>query len=832
MAITRTKSRRGRVLEQLARRPLLIGVSGVILGFAGLLFNLYQYVAGSLLLIIGGVISGVAERRKRRAVSTVGESLDTKSTDASDDEAAGSSIWSIPKPVRTFTGRSNELTWLRRQLSRSQTSAAVVALHGMPGLGKTQLAMAYAERFRANFEIGWWITASNRLWALAGLAELAHCLGLATEDQEQDLAAEAAVAALARRSDWLLIFDDVADQTTLTGLIPDGLGQVIITSRSPAWDALAITNAIPTLGERDAVKLLLAHSGDNDVSAAADLAEQLEGLPLAIAQAGTYCRFRAVTLSEYRKRFQAGVARLMGEGDARPYPVSVTVTVDLAVRQLLRKSVAAVQLLRILSFLGPEAVPRDLFAHRATMLPSELARAARDTLDLDRLVEMLVNTSLVSLDRPGFIRTHNLVQGIVRSTATASATSFAQRLKNLTRFLRDSSSRWTEKRWIDAVSDLLVRAFPGDLGDLRNWDRCVVMAPHLAMYIEHATRVKSDFRHLDAVSNVLAAYLHDRGEYPAARVHFERCLRLRQQAFGPRHPDLYGPMYQLAVIAYRLGQFIDSERLVRQLADSARQTLGPDHPETLNAEMQLSIVLSELGHLDTAKMIAERVHSVCLDAYGAEHPDTLRAEHALNCALVELTDDRNEVVKHFTFAVDRLSDEFGDTHFRALKARHNLHRVQAEAGDYSDAKRGYRKLVSIMSDTYGLKHPFSLYVLHNVARTYWLEGHDLEKARIGFEEVLVAREQVIGIDHPKTLTTRHYLARVLAAQGHRNAAEMHLRQVADARTRTLGADNPYTLQALDDIERLVTSGTTSRHGLNAVRRFRPDLASSVEVDTK
>ncbi|MEU4767294.1 tetratricopeptide repeat protein [Actinosynnema sp. NPDC023794] len=828
VTIVRTKQRRSRhPMRQVPRRPLLIGLSGVTLGFAGLLFNLYQYVAGTLVLVTGGMIAGLAERRMRRVASVVADSP-TEQGPRTNDTSTVEPVWSIPKPVQTFIGRSTELARLRRQLSRTSTSVAVAALHGMPGLGKTQLAMAYAERSRGNFEIGWWITASDRLWALAGLAELAQHLGVATEDHEHESAAQAVIATLERRRGWLLIFDDAADHSTLAGLIPNGPGQVVITSRNPAWGSVAVTNAVPALAERDAVKLLLAHSGDVDVPAATRLATELNGLPLAIAQAGTYCRFRAVTLAEYHERFLDGVARLMVEGDVSPYPAPVTVTVGLAVEQVRRKSVAAVQLLRMLAFLGPEAVPRDLSTCLPAALPSELAAASGDPLVLDSLVEILVGTSLVSLDRPGFIRTHGLVQGIIRATVSQSTRSPVKRLAHMAGSIRDRSGHWTEKRWVDSVGALLAHAFPEDPGDLRLWHRCVTLSPHVDSYINHATRTDSDPQILDAASNKLAAYLHDRGEYAAARTHFERCLAIRQRTLGTQHEDLFGPTYQLAQIAYRLGQFVNSELLFRQVAESTANVLGPEHPETLKAESQLSFVLTELGNLDQAKSIADRVHSIQLETLGPDHPDTLRTVQSLDAALSELTSDREEIIARFTYQVDRLRQRFGATHFHTARAAHNLYRAQAEAGHYAEAKSGLKEIISTMREVYGFRHPFLLYALHNLARAYWLEGVELERARLTFERTLVTREQVIGPDHPKTLTTRHYLARVLVALGERGAAETHLRLVADARALTLGHDNPHTLLTLDDIRRLTLSGTTSRHGMDAVRRFRPDLASSAE----
>ncbi|MEU4742406.1 tetratricopeptide repeat protein [Actinosynnema sp. NPDC023658] len=813
-----------RAFERTSRRSLLVGSSAVTLGLAGLLFNLYQYALGVLVLLLGGLTAGYAERRMR--LGTRADVLSSEVSSATGKGIANSDarIWTVPSPVRTFTGRSAELGRMKRQMARASLSTKIIALHGMPGLGKTQLAMAYAERHRDSFDLGWWISASSRLWALAGLADLARRLGVAPLDAEQETAAQAAIAALERRSGWLLIFDDVNDPVAIAGLMPNGPGQVIITSRNPAWDSIATTNPIPAMDNNDAIRLLLTHSGDSDITAAVALATELQGLPLAVAQAGNYCRLRAVTLAEYHKRFSGSAALLMLEGNTGPYPTPVTITVELAVEQVQRRSVAAAQLLRLLALLGTEPIPRDLPTYQLAALPRKLAATCHNLVELDRLIEILVSTSLISVDKPGFIRMHGLVQGIIRDRLRPSKLSLLKRITRTILSLRDQSARWSLCRWNDAVGEIVNAAFPSDPGDLALWQRFLALSPHAVAYIDHATQLDGDLELLDALSGKLAAYLHDRGEYSEAEAYFERCLTIRRSSFSSNHPDLFHPMYELGLIAYRHGAFLRSKQLLDELSTAATESLGSEDPVTLKADTQLSFVLYELGELHRAKIIAERVFDVRRRVLGPDHADTLRAMYTRDAPLTELGSYFDEIVDNFQFAFDILQQRYGIRHLQTLRVWHNLCRTQAEAGMFDQAKTGLRAVISSTVETYGPKHPFVLYARHNLARAYWFEGRDLTAAKSGFEEVLAARQQALGIDHPKTSTTRHYLARVVAAQGEQQAAADHLQYVAAARQRMLGADNCHTLLALDDLKRLAESKALSRDGLDASRRFRPDLA--------
>lgn len=77
-----------------------------------------------------------------------------------------------------FVGRGQELAELRGMLT-GEGSAAVVqptrarAIHGLGGVGKSTLALHYADRFRDEYTLVWWITAETPEAILSGLAAVA-----------------------------------------------------------------------------------------------------------------------------------------------------------------------------------------------------------------------------------------------------------------------------------------------------------------------------------------------------------------------------------------------------------------------------------------------------------------------------------------------------------------------------------------------------------------------------------------------------------------------------------------------------------------------------------
>jgi hypothetical protein len=283
----------------------------------------------------------------------------------------GGPPWNIPSPTPRFLGRATELGDLGTRMIR--TPGLAVVLHGIPGVGKTQLARAYAHRTRADTEIGWWIPAHDRLSTIAALALLGRRLGIRGEDQES--AAAATVDLLGRRDRWLLIFDNAVTEADLTGLIPpSGTGRVVITSRNPAFERIAEPVAVDPFAREQSARFLTERTGSRDQRAAEAIAELVGDLPLALEQAAAYCVLTGVSLAEYARRFRGARRRLL-RAEAPLDRLGVEGTLRLAFRQAAGRSAAAVQLLRLLAFMAPTtAVPRSWLVSAASAVTTNVGR--------------------------------------------------------------------------------------------------------------------------------------------------------------------------------------------------------------------------------------------------------------------------------------------------------------------------------------------------------------------------------------------------------------------------------------------------------------------------
>lgn len=235
-----------------------------------------------------------------------------------------------------FTGRAEVLQELHQALGADATVALAQtqAVSGLGGLGKTQTAVEYAYRYRREYTAVLWALADSSAALFSGFTALAQVLNLPEQDaQEQQLAVNAVTRWLRQERGWLLILDNADEpQIVKEFLPPDHQGRLLLTSRARVFDALGVRRplSLEKMSAAEAQEFLLNRSGilaakpnaaqfpswegqgvgqllnQEERAALQQLAQELDGLPLALEQAGAYilrqqCTFSRY-LASYRKR--------------------------------------------------------------------------------------------------------------------------------------------------------------------------------------------------------------------------------------------------------------------------------------------------------------------------------------------------------------------------------------------------------------------------------------------------------------------------------------------------------------------------------------------------
>jgi tetratricopeptide (TPR) repeat protein len=785
---------------------MVAAVSFLLAGVAGLLQE--RPLVAVPLLVVGAVM--VALERLGAAAQGRAQVAATRALGGIPRGAAVElvGVSNLPALTRMFTGREPELVELARLLG-GVGRVAVVAAHGLGGVGKTQLVLAYAHRHEEVFGVRWWIRASSRLTVVADLAELADELGLEL-DADQERTAARVLAELARRLGWLLIYDDAQDVADLAGLFPRaageaGGGQVLVTSRNPNFDVVGATLRVDPLPDPDAVAFLLARTGGDatsftDRASAEQLAQVLGGLPLALEQAAAYCVATGIGLADYLSRYRRNAGRLLAAGTPGNYPVSVAVTWLLNVRQAARADAAAVQLLRLLAFVAPGAVPRDLISGAPPVLPFALALAAEDPLRLDRAVGVLRGMSLVTVDQPGQVRVHQLVQQVLRDRLDHDTRPWPRRLgrgvlgrlglRGITGL--DWTAGWPPRRWTKVTVKLLAEEFRWVFSQVNpntsqeyvahQRERCPALLPHALAALAHADRLHTDPDSAQTLRNALMFYVseleHTHGvpqtedDLEAARQLREQALEIRKRALGPDHSQTLDSMTNLALVLQAQGELDAARELHEQalelrlrafhrghqkLPDSIpllellkwmyNLELRPDHDQLLNSMIHLAFVLQEQGNHEAARELGEQALTLHRRTFHPSNEDRIDSMDKLAVVL----------------AVQGDLDAARQLHEQVIQGQ----RRHLEGKRYWSRRR------------LGPEHPHTLAVMNDLALVLQAQGK-LDTARELHEQTLTLRRRTLGPEHPDTLTSMTHLAAVLDAQGAERQAQEIRQQIAAA----------------------------------------------------
>src|SRR6266700_5129273 len=170
--------------------------------------------------------------------------------------------WNVPyRRNLFFTGREVILTQLHELLTTKKTAALTQpeAITGLGGIGKTQVALEYAYRYKDAYQAVLRVRAESRELLTSDFSALAALLALPEkEEQNQTKVIEAVKRWLATLTRWLLILDNVEDLQMIGDFLPlEVKGQMLLTTRSQATGTIAHLVEVEMMGPEEGALFLL-----------------------------------------------------------------------------------------------------------------------------------------------------------------------------------------------------------------------------------------------------------------------------------------------------------------------------------------------------------------------------------------------------------------------------------------------------------------------------------------------------------------------------------------------------------------------------------------------
>ncbi|HUJ06091.1 MAG TPA: FxSxx-COOH system tetratricopeptide repeat protein [Streptosporangiaceae bacterium] len=736
-------------------------------------------------------------------------------------------IWSVPARNIDFTGRGSLLELLRDQLVRGGTAVVVAqALYGMGGVGKTQLALEYAHRFKADYDLVWWIPAEGGSQISQSLAELSSRLGFHVGDNVGDAVREA-LDALRRRDTghrWLLVFDNADDPKDLQPFLPSGPGDILITSRNHAWNQLAEPLEVDVFTREESIAHLLLHVPKLDPVDADHVANSLGDLPLAIEQAAAWLRETGIPAAAYAQQLDTEYARVMSLSQPRDYPVPAAVTWNMSLERLKERSPAAIRLLELLTFFAPGEISLELLYN------DEMIQALRpfdetlvERIVLGRVIKEASRYALVRVDQASnSIHIHRLVQAVVRAAMSEDEQHAARH--DVHKILAsgrphlggvDNPANWPRYNWIwphlrpsraaectdERTRQLLIEQvrYLGRRGEL---DAGLTLAAELQTI--WTTELGANHRHTLHLRFQRANLLRLKGLLREARDEDFDVLACQRAAL-PRD-DLHTLMTAISWAAdlRALGEFADALREDKQSYELMRDQFGEEHPQTLAAANNLAVSLRLTGESVEARRIDRETLERFRAVLGMDHPSTLSTAANLARDMREAGEYRESIVM-LTDTYDRYCAVLGKDSLDSLRTAKSLAVSLRKMGEQIDAKRLTEETYQHYLDRYGTSPPDAQACALNLACDYSALDDKTRAIEI-VTDVLNAYQRELGEDHPYTLVAANNLMTYLRGTGEVDRATELGERTFTALRQRLGDDHPFTLSCAVNLANCLADG--------------------------
>ncbi len=671
-----------------------------------------------------------------------------------------------------FTGRKEILSAIKATLKDSNDITLTQAISGLGGIGKTQTAIEFCYRYKNNYEPIFWTRSENEAEFNTSYLEQAKKLKLISDkDIEQGLKIEEIIETfktwLSNNSNWLMVLDNLENVDLIRKYLPNNYqGYILITTRSQSLKGYtniiplkkmsietgilfllkrASLITIPTKTDENNKPLdeLLGNLPEQEKKDAKEIVKEMDGLPLALEQAGAYINETKCSLSDYLsayKDIRNTIIMLNNEGEDVNDHKSVFATFKLAFDKVKEQSPAAVDFLKVCSFLSSDLIPEEIFTKAGNLLSSELAILGDNTFYFNNMIRVLLNYSLIERDSNNKnFSIHRLVQTVIRDLISD--------MRNLL---------------VENIVKALHSIFPNSNNNRKDWfttwPTCERLLPHVKAISPLAKIIKFELLENGMLLHNTSLYCKEQGSYSEALDLSVAALEVTENNLGNNHSILSRILYIQADLYNFLGNYQQAETIYSRSLKLIQENLGDQN-------LEMATVLNNVGdfHYKQGKIAqAEKELTKALRIR-----ETLLAPNTLEISIT----------------------------------LNNLALVYQRQANYLQAKELFAKAIKIMEEVNGENHPDLAAMLLNLGGSYLFLGDNIQ-AKTYIDKGTKIIKESLETNLPRRASMLHSLGKLTHNQGNYAQAKQSYKEALSIKENLLGAENPNLAQFLNDFASL------------------------------
>jgi tetratricopeptide (TPR) repeat protein len=721
-------------------------------------------------------------------------------------------LWNIPYQRNPFfTGREDVLTRLDRALHTEQRVALSQpqGITGLGGIGKTQTVVEYAYRHREEYDVVLWARADSVAALISSMIELAQILELPErKGQDQEIIVQAVLRWLRLHSGWLLIYDNIDDLSLAEPFLPKaGAGHLLFTTRAHALSGLAQHLDIQQMDQEIGALLLLRRASllalqatlnmakPDDQNIARAISQELDGLPLALDQAGAYIKEAACPLPDYLARYQTRHNDILQKRGSfnQDYPASVATTWSLSFEKVGQALSAAAELLKFCAFLAPDAIPEEIITEGAPYLGDILSPVVANPVQFDQICREVLRFSLFQRGVDSHIITiHRLVQVV----------------------LRDYLSVETQQQWMLRAVRSVDAVFP--LVEFANWSTCERLLPQALICATWITQTSLVDTKAARLLSQTGYYLQDRAEYGEAESALKQALLLNEQIFGLEHPDVAQSLNDVAQLYHAQGHYEQAESFQERALSMRQRLLKWDHSDIAESRFNLALIYKAQGKYPQAQSLYEQVLAIDEEQAGSEHP---RTAHTLNnlAQLYRAWGKDEQAEPLFVRAISIRERTLDPRDPDLAYTYNNLGALYLAQSNFGKAEPLLLRTLSILSQILKPQHPDLALIYNNLGALYYAQGK-YEQAEPFYLEAQTIKEQIYEPDHPLVAASLNNLANLYRAQGKYEQAELLYQRALAIFEQVLGPNHPNVAKVLENYADLLEKMRQSEEAIKITVR--------------